>query len=248
MTLQSFPMLVDHCSYGSTLKRADLQEYYRPSSNVSRWKDFDANRAKQAEEVDNYEDSSSPKENYPKGSIIAFTLKSVSAGGSAEQKEGHQPISFKDVFNGGILVDRRVTCQVAKRVERLILGHTPFSNPQPKKCPDRSELPAANSNSELYGTDLCQNLTRFCPIYNVINFLYNMLYGDLSFMFGSNKTVHIAEFSNMLEFNLNNVVFPSTLAWLDSNHNNIYRDLLVGLTRLDLQYLDVSYNRLPNSL
>ncbi|KAG5555589.1 hypothetical protein RHGRI_006289 [Rhododendron griersonianum] len=55
-------------------------------------KDFDANRAKQAEEVENYEDSSSPKENYPKGSFIAFTLKSLSAGGSAEQKDGPHAI------------------------------------------------------------------------------------------------------------------------------------------------------------
>lgn len=67
--------------------------------------------------------------------------------------------------------------------------------------------------------------------YGVINFLYNMLYGDLWFMF---------------ELNLCNV-FLATLSWLDLNHNNIYGDLLVGLTRLDLQYLDASYNGLPNS-
>ncbi|KAF7147290.1 hypothetical protein RHSIM_Rhsim03G0009800 [Rhododendron simsii] len=60
---------------------------------VIKRKDFDANRAKQAEEVDNYEDSSSPKENYPKGSFIAFTLKSLSTEGSAEQKDRCESIN-----------------------------------------------------------------------------------------------------------------------------------------------------------
>ncbi|KAG5562599.1 hypothetical protein RHGRI_005356 [Rhododendron griersonianum] len=63
-------------------------------------KDFDADRAKLAEEVENSsyqaganrKDSSSPKDTYPKGLIIAFTLKSMSAGSSAEQKDGHEAI------------------------------------------------------------------------------------------------------------------------------------------------------------
>lgn len=63
-------------------------------------KDFDADRTKQAEEFENSsyqvganrKDSSSPKDNYPKGLIIAFTLKSMSAGGSAEQKDAQEEI------------------------------------------------------------------------------------------------------------------------------------------------------------
>ncbi|XP_058203951.1 la protein 1 [Rhododendron vialii] len=63
-------------------------------------KDFDADRAKLAEEVENSsyqaganrKDNSSPKDTYPKGLIIAFTLKSMSAGSSAEQKDGHEAI------------------------------------------------------------------------------------------------------------------------------------------------------------
>ncbi|KAI8568788.1 hypothetical protein RHMOL_Rhmol02G0227400 [Rhododendron molle] len=70
------------------------------ASWVNLWKDFDADRAKLAEEVENSsyqaganrKDSSSPKDIYPKGLIIAFTLKSMSAGSSAEQKDGHEAI------------------------------------------------------------------------------------------------------------------------------------------------------------
>ncbi|PSR91248.1 La protein [Actinidia chinensis var. chinensis] len=62
-------------------------------------KDFDAERAKQAEEVEktssqvgaNRKDNSSTEANYPKGLIIAFKLKSMSAEGSAEQNGDHEP-------------------------------------------------------------------------------------------------------------------------------------------------------------
>ncbi|KAE9463728.1 hypothetical protein C3L33_04362, partial [Rhododendron williamsianum] len=72
-----------------------------------------------------------------------------------------------------------------------------------------------------------------------------MLSGDLSFLFGSNKTVQIVDFSrNKFEFNLSNVVFPASLTSLDLNHNKIFGSLPEELTTLDFQYLNVSYNRL----
>ncbi|MGI4370284.1 hypothetical protein ACR2V4_27215, partial [Klebsiella pneumoniae] len=59
------------------------------------------------------------------------------------------------------------------------------------------------------------------------------------------KTIQIVDFSrNMFQFDLSKVVFPQSLTSLDLNHNKIYGSLPVGLTTLDLQYLNVSYNRL----
>ncbi|XP_057505831.1 polygalacturonase inhibitor-like [Actinidia eriantha] len=81
--------------------------------------------------------------------------------------------------------------------------------------------------------------------FTVIDVSRNMLSGDISFMFGSNKTIQIVDFSrNMFQFDLSKVVFPQSLTSLDLNHNKIYGSLPVGLTTLDLQYLNVSYNRL----
>ncbi|XP_059645411.1 la protein 1 [Cornus florida] len=64
-------------------------------------KDFDEERAKQAEEVEksrpqfdsNHKNRSNPEENYPKGLIVAFKLKSTSTGGSAEHNGSNKPAS-----------------------------------------------------------------------------------------------------------------------------------------------------------
>ncbi|KAL0414392.1 UNVERIFIED_CONTAM: Polygalacturonase inhibitor [Sesamum radiatum] len=73
----------------------------------------------------------------------------------------------------------------------------------------------------------------------------NRLEGDISFLFGKNKTIQIADFSrNMLQFNLSNVEFPDSLSTLDLNHNRITGSLPEGLTKLDSLFLNVSYNRL----
>ncbi|CAL5401753.1 unnamed protein product [Camellia sinensis] len=73
----------------------------------------------------------------------------------------------------------------------------------------------------------------------------NQLSGDLSFIFGSNKTMQIVDFSrNMFEFDLSNVVFPASLISLDLNHNKIFGSLPAGLTAVNLQFFNVSYNRL----
>ncbi|KAK4272566.1 hypothetical protein QN277_021105 [Acacia crassicarpa] len=74
----------------------------------------------------------------------------------------------------------------------------------------------------------------------------NNLEGDASVLFGSNKTVQIVDLSrnHELAFNLSKVVFPSSLTSLDLNHNKVYGGLPQQLTELNLQYLNVSYNRL----
>lgn len=81
--------------------------------------------------------------------------------------------------------------------------------------------------------------------FTVLDFSRNKLEGDISFLFGANKTIQIVDFSrNMFEFDLTKVVFPESLTSLDLNHNRIMGSLPEGLTQLDLQYLNVSYNRL----
>ncbi|KAL0337995.1 UNVERIFIED_CONTAM: Polygalacturonase inhibitor [Sesamum calycinum] len=81
--------------------------------------------------------------------------------------------------------------------------------------------------------------------FTVLDFSRNQLQGDISFLFGTNKTIQILDFSrNMLEFNLTKVEFPASLTSLDLNHNRIMGSLPEGLSQLNLQYLNVSYNRL----
>ncbi|KAF8400800.1 hypothetical protein HHK36_014102 [Tetracentron sinense] len=66
-------------------------------------KDYDAERAKLIEEFENShsstgsnrKNSSNANENYPKGLIVAFTLKSMSAGGSAEENGNNEPTDDK---------------------------------------------------------------------------------------------------------------------------------------------------------
>lgn len=81
--------------------------------------------------------------------------------------------------------------------------------------------------------------------FTVLDFSRNKLEGDVSFLFGTNKTVQIVDLSrNVLEFDLTKVEFPASLTSLDFNHNRITGSLPEGLTGLNLQYLNVSYNRL----
>ncbi|KAJ4839259.1 hypothetical protein Tsubulata_030284 [Turnera subulata] len=78
-----------------------------------------------------------------------------------------------------------------------------------------------------------------------IELFRNKLEGDASFLFGKNKTTQYIDLSrNLLEFNLSNVVFPTSLTYLDINHNKIFGSLPAELTQLNLQFLNVSYNRL----
>ncbi|XP_052176486.1 polygalacturonase inhibitor-like [Diospyros lotus] len=73
----------------------------------------------------------------------------------------------------------------------------------------------------------------------------NKLSGNVSFLFGPKSVLQSADFSrNMFEFDLTKVVFPASLTWLDLNHNKIYGSLPQSLADLQLQHLNVSYNRL----
>ncbi|EYU39904.1 hypothetical protein MIMGU_mgv1a026490mg, partial [Erythranthe guttata] len=74
----------------------------------------------------------------------------------------------------------------------------------------------------------------------------NRLEGDISFLFGKNKSLNTADFSrNMFQFDFSKVEFSESLRNLDLNHNRITGRLPEGLAKMgDLISLNVSYNRL----
>ncbi|XP_061346435.1 polygalacturonase inhibitor-like [Gastrolobium bilobum] len=73
----------------------------------------------------------------------------------------------------------------------------------------------------------------------------NSLTGDASVLFGPNKTEQTVDLSrNQLSFDLSNIKFPPSIIYLDLNHNKLYGKLPQGLTALELQLFNVSYNRL----
>ncbi|XP_022151650.1 polygalacturonase inhibitor-like [Momordica charantia] len=81
--------------------------------------------------------------------------------------------------------------------------------------------------------------------FNVIDLSRNKLEGDASVIFGGNKTTEIVDLSrNLLEFDLSKVVFPRSVTWLDLNHNKIFGGIPEKVVELELQLLNVSYNRL----
>lgn len=78
-----------------------------------------------------------------------------------------------------------------------------------------------------------------------IDLSFNNFVGDASFLFGKNKTVNFVELnSNSFQFDLSNVAFPDRLTNLVIDHNQIFGSLPQGLTQLNLQELNVSYNNL----
>ncbi|XP_076890330.1 polygalacturonase inhibitor 1-like [Bidens hawaiensis] len=87
--------------------------------------------------------------------------------------------------------------------------------------------------------------------FSTIDLAKNQLTGDLSLLFGKNKsqTIQIADFSrNNFQFNLSDVKLPASLTSLGLNHNSIFGGLPAELTGLSLQYLNVSYNRLCGAI
>ncbi|KAI4325665.1 hypothetical protein MLD38_031045 [Melastoma candidum] len=73
----------------------------------------------------------------------------------------------------------------------------------------------------------------------------NRLEGDLSMLFGKNKTTQIMFFDrNMFEFDFSKLEIHSALTSLDLSHNKVYGQIPEALVGLELQYLNVSYNRL----
>ncbi|KAF3635569.1 Polygalacturonase inhibitor 1 [Capsicum annuum] len=81
--------------------------------------------------------------------------------------------------------------------------------------------------------------------FSTLDFSRNKLEGDVSFLFGKNKTIQTIDLSrNALEFDLSKVELPESLTSLDLNHNRIFGSLPQGLKDLQLQFFNVSYNRL----
>ncbi|KAH6812860.1 polygalacturonase inhibiting protein 1 [Perilla frutescens var. frutescens] len=74
----------------------------------------------------------------------------------------------------------------------------------------------------------------------------NKLEGDISFMFGKNKSLNTADFSrNLFQFDFSKVKeFPESLQNLDLNHNKIFGSLPAALAKTELSSMNVSYNRL----
>ncbi|KAL3755381.1 hypothetical protein ACJRO7_002432 [Eucalyptus globulus] len=75
----------------------------------------------------------------------------------------------------------------------------------------------------------------------------NRLQGDASLLFGGSKRTSDIDISrNQFEFDLSTVEFNESLWWLYlyMNHNKIYGSIPKAVAGLELQFLNVSYNRL----
>ncbi|KAL3812334.1 hypothetical protein ACJIZ3_013602 [Penstemon smallii] len=81
--------------------------------------------------------------------------------------------------------------------------------------------------------------------FTLIQLQRNRIEGDVSVLFGKNKTVDQVDISrNLLEFDFSNLEFPESLGTLDLNHNRITGSLPMGLIDVENLNLNVSYNRL----
>ncbi|KAJ8564488.1 hypothetical protein K7X08_000948 [Anisodus acutangulus] len=73
----------------------------------------------------------------------------------------------------------------------------------------------------------------------------NMLKGDISFLFGKDKTTfEMLLDHNKFQFDFSNLKFGKNLARLDLNHNKIYGSLPTALIKQSWQLFNVSYNML----
>lgn len=77
--------------------------------------------------------------------------------------------------------------------------------------------------------------------FRTIDLSWNRLQGDASMLFNTQTMVIILS-RNSFEFDLSKVKLPISLVWLDLSHNRIRGSLPAGLARLQLQFLNVSYN------
>lgn len=103
----------------------------------------------------------------------------------------------------------------------LILSHNSLSG----------ELPATFAGVDFGKLDLSRNRLR----------------GDASLLFGGSKRTSDIDISrNQFEFDLSTVEFNESLWWLYlyMNHNKIYGSIPKAVAGLELQFLNVSYNRL----
>lgn len=81
--------------------------------------------------------------------------------------------------------------------------------------------------------------------FDTIDLSRNMLEGDISFLFGKDKTTfEMLLDHNKFEFDFSKLTFGESLVRLDLNHNKIYGSLPTILTKQSWQLFNVSYNRL----
>ncbi|PSS01185.1 La protein [Actinidia chinensis var. chinensis] len=121
-------------------------------------KDFDAERAKQAEEVEktssqvgaNRKDGSSAEANYPKGLIIAFKLKSMSAEGSAEKNGEHEPAKENhDVRKSDGEPDSMLNA--TEETEEKVLEHANGDEENPEENIEKASEEKVNEKTSLEG-------------------------------------------------------------------------------------------------
>ncbi|KAL8527130.1 hypothetical protein ACS0TY_005123 [Phlomoides rotata] len=153
-----------------------------------------------------------------------------------------------------------------KNLTSLNLAFNYFSGEIPISLPQLRNLYALRLDRNQLTGSIPDSLGEFAPSFQYLYLSHNRLSGmvpkalsdlnftslelqrnglndDVSFLFGKNKTIQIADLSrSMLEFDLSNVEFPASLSTLDLNHNRITRGLLEGLTVVN--FVNVSYNRL----
>ncbi|KAK3006653.1 hypothetical protein RJ639_016758 [Escallonia herrerae] len=135
------------------------------------------------------------------------------------------------------------------RLKTLRLSWTNLTGPVPASLSNLKNLTFLElNNNQLTGSippELAQ-LTNLRAI-RTIDLSRNKLVGDISFMFGKNKSTQSADYSrNMFEFDFSKVKkFPASLVSLDLNHNKVIGSIPASLTKVDdLGALNVSYNRL----
>ncbi|PHU06610.1 Polygalacturonase inhibitor [Capsicum chinense] len=81
--------------------------------------------------------------------------------------------------------------------------------------------------------------------FDTIDLSRNMLEGDISFLFGKDKTTfEMLLDHNKFNFDFSKLTFGNRLARLDLNHNKIYGSLPTILTKQSWQLFNVSYNSL----
>ncbi|GAA0140199.1 hypothetical protein LIER_01592 [Lithospermum erythrorhizon] len=164
--------------------------------------------------------------------LLSFPTPSLSAKWNPQDKKAPSPESLTKLKNLTTLCFTNTDLSgpipsflsKLRSLDSINLAYNNFSGPIPA-----SLVPKSFANAEFTSLD----------------FSRNKLEGGISFFFGKNKTLQIADFSrNLFEFNLSKVEFPNNLVFLELNRKKIFGILPEDLTKLQLQLSNVSYNRL----